>query len=124
MARKYELRCPVARALDVIGDRWTILIVRDLYLYETRRFQDFEPRMRGLTPSVLSARLKELECGGIVSSRPYTEHPPRLEYFLSQKGKELWPILLELKAWGEKHTILAERYKGLDAPIPPPATNW
>jgi DNA-binding HxlR family transcriptional regulator len=108
MARKYDLRCPVARALDVVGDRWTILIVRDLYLYETRRFQDFAPRMRGLTPSVLSARLKELEASAVIASRPYTEHPPRLEYFLTPKGKELWPILLELQAWGEKYVPLPE----------------
>jgi DNA-binding HxlR family transcriptional regulator len=103
MPRKYSLKCPVARTLDIIGDRWTILILRDLLLYKTRRFQDFETTLPGLTPSVLSARLKNLESNSIIASRNYTDHPPRLEYFLSPKGLELAPILQALKKWGEKH---------------------
>src|SRR5271154_488440 len=99
MARKYSLRCPVARTLDVIGDRWTILILRDLFRYETRRFGDFETELPGLTPSVLSARLKGLAWGGVVASRNYADHPPRLEYFLTPKGRELGPVLLALKKW-------------------------
>ena len=103
MARKYSLKCPVARTLDVIGDRWAILILRDLFRYETRRFQDFEAALPGLTPSVLSARLKDLESSAVVATRPYADHPPRLEYFLTEKGRELGPVLLALKKWGEKH---------------------
>jgi DNA-binding HxlR family transcriptional regulator len=103
MARKYDLKCPVARTLDVIGDRWAILILRDLFRYETRRFQDFEASLPGLAPSVLSARLKELESSAVIESRPYADHPPRLEYFLTAKGRELGPVLLALKKWGEKH---------------------
>jgi DNA-binding HxlR family transcriptional regulator len=103
MARKYDLKCPVARTLDVIGDRWAILILRDLFRYETRRFQDFEATLPGLTPSVLSARLKELESSAVIRSRPYADHPPRLQYFLTAKGRELGPVLLALKKWGEKH---------------------
>jgi DNA-binding HxlR family transcriptional regulator len=103
MPRKYRLKCPVSRALDIIGDRWTILILRDLFLYQTRRFQDFETTLPGLTPSVLSARLKDLESNSIISSRNYTDHPPRLEYFLSSKGRALGPILQALKKWGEKY---------------------
>lgn len=103
MARKYCLKCPIARTLDVIGDRWAILILRDLFRYETRRFQDFETALPGLTPSVLSARLKDLESSTVIASRNYAEHPPRLEYFLTPKGRELGPILLALKKWGEKH---------------------
>jgi DNA-binding HxlR family transcriptional regulator len=105
MPRKYSLQCPVARTLDIIGDRWTILILRDLFLYKTRRFQDFETSLPGLTPSVLSARLKDLESNSIISSRNYTDHPPRLEYFLSPKGRELRPILQALKEWGHKHVV-------------------
>jgi DNA-binding HxlR family transcriptional regulator len=103
MARKYSLKCPVARTLDVIGDRWAILILRDLLLNETRRFQDFEMTLPGLTPSVLSARLKDLESNSVIASRNYAAHPPRLEYFLTPKGRELGPILQALKEWGEKH---------------------
>jgi DNA-binding HxlR family transcriptional regulator len=89
MARKYSLKCPVARALDVIGDRWTLLILRDLFRHETRRFPDFEITLPGLTPSVLSARLKHLESSAVIASRNYAEQPPRLEYFLTPKGREL-----------------------------------
>jgi len=103
MSRKYSLKCPVARTLDVIGDRWAILILRDLFRYETRRFQDFEATLPGLTPSVLSARLKDLESSAVIASRNYAEHPPRLEYFLTPKGRELGPILLAMKKWGEKY---------------------
>jgi DNA-binding HxlR family transcriptional regulator len=103
MARKYSLKCPVARTLDVIGDRWTILILRDLFRFETRRFRDFENGLPGLTPGVLSARLKQLESSGVIQSRAYEEHPPRLEYFLTPKGRELGPVLLALKKWGEQH---------------------
>jgi DNA-binding HxlR family transcriptional regulator len=101
--RKYGLDCPVARCLDVIGERWTLLILRDLLLNPSRRFQDFEKGMAGLTPSVLSARLKELEAAGVVASELYVEHPPRLRYFLTEKGRELGPVLRALKVWGEKY---------------------
>src|SRR3984893_9056117 len=101
MPRKYSLKCPVARTLDIIGDRWTILILRDLFLHQPRRFQDFETTLPGLTPSVLSARLKDLEANSIISSRNYTDHPPRLEYFLSPKGSELRPVLQDIKKWGQ-----------------------
>ena len=103
MARKYSLKCPVARTLDIIGNRWAILILRDLFRHETRRFQDFEATLPGLTPGVLSARLKDLEASAVIASRNYAEHPPRLEYFLTPKGRELGPVLLALKNWGEKH---------------------
>ena len=97
------MACPVARTLDIIGDRWTILVIRDLLLNKTRRFQDFERSMPKLTPAVLSARLKVLERNGIISSRMYVEHPPRPEYFLTEKGRQLRTVLLAMKQWGEKH---------------------
>jgi DNA-binding HxlR family transcriptional regulator len=104
MPKSYGLDCPVARTLDLIGDRWTILVLRDLLLFRTRRFQDFSERLPGLTPSVLSARLKELEDGGVIESRLYSTHPPRSEYLLTDKGRTLGPILRSLQQWGEAHT--------------------
>jgi DNA-binding HxlR family transcriptional regulator len=103
MARKYDLECPIAITLDIIGDRWAILILRDLFLHDARRFQDFEETLPGLTPSVLSARLKSLEGDGIIATRIYEVRPPRLEYFLTPKGRTLGPILRAMKSWGEKH---------------------
>jgi DNA-binding HxlR family transcriptional regulator len=101
--RKYDLKCPVARSLDVIGDRWSLLILRDFFRFGARRFQDFEQTLPRLAPSILSARLKELESEGVIESHLYTDHPPRLEYSLTQKGRDLGPILSALKAWGERY---------------------
>lgn len=103
MARKYDLDCPVAKTLDVIGDRWSVLILRELLVHGNRRFQDFEEAFASLTPGVLSMRLKEMEGNGIVESRLYSTHPPRSEYFLTPKGRALGPILKELRRWGELH---------------------
>ncbi|HQQ70718.1 MAG TPA: helix-turn-helix domain-containing protein [Alicycliphilus sp.] len=92
--------CPVARALAVVGDRWTLLIVRELFL-GARRFEEFQAQT-GMSSHLLSTRLKRLEGDGIVQRRPYSERPPRHEYRLTAKGLDLYPLLLSLKSWGEK----------------------
>lgn len=103
MARSYGIReCPVARALDLIGERWTILILRDLFLQGPRRFQDFQESLRGVPPNTLSARLKSLEHNGIVTRRLYSEHPPRLEYRLTRRGKSLGPVVKAMRDWGTR----------------------
>jgi len=104
MATRYDRTCPVARTLEIIGDRWTILIVRDLLLKGQRKFVDFELSLTGISPNTLSARLKILEEAGIIQRRFYEQHPPRAEYLLTDKGRELGPVLRALRAWGEKHT--------------------
>lgn len=96
--------CPIARTLDVIGDRWTILILRDLVREGPRRFQDFERSLARISPNTLSARLKRLEDTGIVARRFYEQHPPRAEYVLTEMGEELRPVLKALFVWGERHT--------------------
>lgn len=104
MAKSYQQEsCPVARALDVIGERWTILILRDLFLHGPRRFQDFQDSLAGLAPNTLSARLKTLESQGVIARRLYSEHPPRLEYHLTEKGRDLGLVLRALKKWGDKY---------------------
>jgi DNA-binding HxlR family transcriptional regulator len=95
--------CPVARALDVVGEKWTLLILRDLFRHETRRFQDFQAALSGIAPNTLSARLKSLETRGIVSRRLYCQHPPRPEYMLTDKGRDLGPIVLALRDWGIRY---------------------
>ena len=97
-------QCPIARSLDVIGDRWTILILRDLVVSGPRRFQDFERSLRGISPNTLSTRLKRLEETGIVERRFYEQHPPRAEYLLTERGKELRPVMRALLDWGQRHT--------------------
>jgi len=95
--------CPVARALDVVGEKWTLLILRDLFRHEARRFQDFQTALTGIAPNTLSARLKSLEASGIVSRRLYCQHPPRPEYMLTDKGRALGPIVLALRDWGARY---------------------
>ena len=104
MTAGYNLKCPVARTLDIIGDRWTILILRDLFLEGPRKFQDFERSLTGISPNTLSARIKTLEQSDIIARRLYEEHPPRAEYFLTDKGRALGPVLRALLDWGQKHT--------------------
>ncbi len=101
---RYDLRCPVARVLEIIGERWTILILRDLFRDGPRRFQDFQASMPGISPNTLSTRLKCLEEHGIVERNFYEDHPPRAEYCLTKKGRTLGPILKALLEWGQKHT--------------------
>ncbi len=105
MARTYAIDdCPVAKTLDLIGERWTILLVRDLLLQGARRFQDFQASLPGVAPNVLSDRLKKLEEAGLIGRRIYSERPPRLQYVLTDKGKSLGPIVKALRDWGTKHT--------------------
>ena len=99
MPKRYGQSCPVAKTLELIGDRWTLLIVRDL-LPGTRRFQDLLSSLSGIAPNILSDRLKLMEEHALVSRRLYSEHPPRAEYELTAKGKELGVIVGALAAWG------------------------
>lgn len=99
----YGLDCPVAHTLDVIGERWTILILRDLFTRGARKFQDFETAFPSISPNTLSTRLKTLEEHGVVERRFYEQHPPRAEYVLTKKGQELGPAMKALREWGRRH---------------------
>lgn len=103
MPKKSAPRCPVARTLDAIGARWTPLILRDLLLHGARRFQDLQDSLKGIAPTTLSDRLKTLERHGIVERRFYSQHPPRAEYALTQKGLDLGPVVRAMRDWGEKY---------------------
>ncbi len=94
----------MARTLDVIGERWTALILRDLLLARSGRFQDLQESLRGVASNVLSDRLKSLESAGIVERRAYSDHPPRFEYVLTEKGRSLGPIIKSLRDWGSRYT--------------------
>jgi DNA-binding HxlR family transcriptional regulator len=102
LPREYESQnCSIARALEVIGDRWTTLVVREAFL-RTRRFEDFQ-RNLGIARNVLTDRLTRLVAEGVLERRPYQEHPPRDEYRLTQKGLDLWPVLIGLLRWGDRY---------------------
>jgi len=104
MTKSYGIdTCPVARTLDLIGERWTILLLRDLLLEGPRRFVDFQASLPGVAPNTLSARLKALEDNGLVQRALYSERPPRVEYILTDKGKSLGPVVRAMRDWGTKH---------------------
>ncbi|ASZ15955.1 winged helix-turn-helix transcriptional regulator [Bacillus paranthracis] len=94
--------CPIAKTLDVIRTKWTFLIIRDLLIEGTLRFSDLQKSMDGISPKTLSLRLKELEAQGIsiITRKVYPEVPPRVEYTLTDKGKQLERIFIELKRFG------------------------
>jgi DNA-binding HxlR family transcriptional regulator len=103
LARDYpKLASSTARCLEVVGERWTLLVVRDVFS-GNRRFEEMQ-RSLGVARNVLSARLQGLVDEGILERRPYSEHPPRHEYFLTEKGLDLWPVLVALMAWGDKYS--------------------
>lgn len=100
--KRYNQSCPVAKTLELIGDRWTLLVVRDL-LPGARRFQDLQASLPGIAPNILSTRLKLMEAHGLIARRFYSDHPPRAEYALTQKGRELAMVVGALAAWGGRH---------------------
>lgn len=96
------LDCSVAKALEVIGERWSLLIVRDV-MHGNRRFGEMQESL-GIARNVLSARLQRLIDEDILERRAYQESPPRYEYFLTQKGLDLWPALIALLNWGDRYS--------------------
>jgi DNA-binding HxlR family transcriptional regulator len=94
--------CSVARALEVVGERWTLLIVRDLMLFGALRFDQLSDSV-GTTPAMLTRRLRGLIAEGVVARRPYQERPLRHEYHLTSKGEDLFDVLAALMHWGDRH---------------------
>ena len=93
--------CSITDALSIVGDRYALQVVRELR-YGLTRFQDIAAGT-GAPRDVLTARLRKLEQAGVLERRLYREHPPRYEYLLTDAGRELQPILLALKEWGDRH---------------------
>jgi DNA-binding HxlR family transcriptional regulator len=104
-----ETLCPVARSTAIVGDRWTMLIIRELFS-GCARFDDIQAQT-GATSQMLADRLKRLEAEGMIERRVYSRRPLRHEYLLTQMGQEFFPILLALRAWGETWC------KGADEPL-------
>jgi DNA-binding HxlR family transcriptional regulator len=103
MVKRPAKHCPVARALELVGDRWTLLILRDLHLEGPQKFHELQDSVEGIGPTTLSDRLKVMLANGIIERRFYSDHPPRAEYLMTDKGKGLLPVLKALKTWGEGH---------------------
>src|SRR5688572_29015928 len=92
--------CSVARAVDLLGDWWTPLVLREAY-YGVRRFDDFH-KMLGIGRNVLTVRLNRLVGEGLMEKEPYSERPPRYDYVLTDKGRDYWPVMAAMAAWGDR----------------------
>ena len=95
--------CPIANALDLLGDRWTLLVVRDLLFSKKVRFNELVASSERIPTNILAERLKRLEAAGLVEKRAYQRRPIRFEYRLTRRGAELFPVLKELVAWANRH---------------------
>lgn len=110
--------CPIARSLDVVGDWWSLLIVRDA-MFGLRRFGEFQKSL-GMAKNILTARLRDLVAAGILDAVPAGDGGAYREYVLTQKGRDLFPVLVALRQWGETHqfpdgasnVVLLDREKG------------
>jgi DNA-binding HxlR family transcriptional regulator len=96
-----HMNCSVAQCLEVVGEWWSMLVVRDAFLGVTR-FDDFQERL-GISRNILNQRLNHLVAAGVLEKVPYSEHPPRYDYRLTDKGRDLWPVLTTMRQWGDKY---------------------
>lgn len=103
MTQAQRSPCPIACTLDLIGDRWTLLIVRDMMFFGKQRFEEFLESPEGISTNILANRLKLLEDLSLVEKQPYSNHPRRMNYQLTEQGQSLRPVLKVMIAWGLKH---------------------
>ncbi|HUZ64912.1 MAG TPA: helix-turn-helix domain-containing protein [Acetobacteraceae bacterium] len=115
-----SLQCPIARSLERVGEWWSILILRDAFQGATR-FEQFQKNL-DIAPNMLTRRLAALVEAGLLERRRYSEHPPRDEYLLTERGRDFRPVLWALLAWGNKHfapegpsVVLVDRATGTPA---------
>jgi DNA-binding HxlR family transcriptional regulator len=106
LGREYGQDCSIARTLEVLGERWTLLVIRDVFRGR-RRFDQIQESL-GVARNVLSARLAWLVDEGLLEKRRYRDRPPRWEYFLTEKGLDLWPVMVALVHWGDRHLAGAD----------------
>lgn len=95
-----DMRCSIAQTLEVVGEWWSLLIVRDA-LFGVSRFDEFQERL-GISRNVLNERLTRLVAEGVLEKVPYQEHPPRYDYRLTDKGRDLWQVLNAMREWGDR----------------------
>ncbi|MFQ4142514.1 helix-turn-helix domain-containing protein [Chlorogloeopsis sp. ULAP02] len=95
--------CPIASTLDLIGDRWTLLVIRDMMFFGKQRFEEFLESPEGISTNILANRLKSLEDLGLIVKQPYGNHPRRMNYQLTEQGQSLRPVLIAMIEWGLEH---------------------
>lgn len=102
MPKTYRSSCPVASALDILGDRWTLVVLRTIFAGR-HRYSDLAGMPEGISTNILADRLALLDAEGLVTRKPYRETPTRYEYRLTRKGADLLPVLQALAVWGSAH---------------------
>lgn len=95
--------CPISATLDMIGDKWSLLVIRDLLFTSKRQFGEIASGAERISTNILTDRLRTLEISGIVERNPYQDNPLRYHYSLTRRGRELKPLLLEMISWGNKN---------------------
>lgn len=100
---EFRSRCSIARSLEILGDKWTLLVVRDLMWHGKHTFQELQNSEEHLPPNLLSQRLKRLMDWGLVEREAYQDRPVRYRYSLTARGQELEPVLLQIMSWGHAH---------------------
>jgi DNA-binding HxlR family transcriptional regulator len=111
--------CSIADALEVVGERWSLLVLREIS-FGVRRFTDIQVNT-GAPRETLALRLRKLEEAGVIERRQYSDHPPRDEYLLTPAGRELTPVLTALREWGERHVTPA--LANTSRPVLPPKAH-
>jgi DNA-binding HxlR family transcriptional regulator len=101
--------CPISSSLDIFGDKWSLLIVRDLMLHKNRTYGDFAKSQEKIATNILANRLQVLEDNGIIIKLPYPDNKVKSLYQLSQKGIDIIPALIEIALWGEKYELKTEK---------------
>jgi DNA-binding HxlR family transcriptional regulator len=117
VTRSYDQLCPIARTLDVIGERWTLLIIRELF-FGFDKFSVLKERLPGIPSRVLSERLKKLEEHGLVARRVYSQHPLRAAYRLTDLGQSLKPVLGAIASWGMAHELSERERRTISEQVP------
>jgi len=107
--------CPIATALDLIGDKWTLILIRDIGLFGKHRNKEFQGGLEGIPSNILANRLKHLVESGLLAKRLYEEHPPRYEYHLTQAGQDLLPVLKAMATWASRHVDGVEMPKEISS---------
>lgn len=103
MVKKFRSSCLIASALDLIGDKWSLLIIRDMLMYQKKTFKDFATSKEGVATNLLSARLKWLESLEVISKRKLPENKKENIYLLTEKGIDLAPLILEIAIWSDQY---------------------
>lgn len=133
MKRKPTARsgCPVSVSLEVLGDRWSLLIVRDLMVRAYRHFKDFQEAGEGIATNILAGRLRRLEAAGVISTEKDPADGRMVNYRLTEKGIDLAPVMLELLIWGAQHeetaapcSVILEMAKNREAVLAETRRRW